>query len=174
MIYSYKDKRPKIADSAFIADYVTLIGDVEIKDRASIWFGTTIRGDLSKITVGEGSNVQENSTLHSDGTPLIIEDNVTVGHGCILHGCTIKKGALIGMGATVLDGAVIGEGSLVGAGSLVTAGKIIPPNSLVVGSPAVIKCDLTANATEHIVKNTQEYIKKGQEYKEMQRTQKAT
>jgi len=169
MIYSYKDKAPSVSDSAFIADYVTLIGDIEIKDQASIWFGTTIRADLSKVTIGEGSNVQENSILHSDGEPLIIEDHVTVGHGCILHGCTIKKGALIGMGATVLDGAVIGEGTLVGAGSLVTPGKIIPPNSLVMGSPAKVIRQLTDADTEHIARGNRDYVKKGQEYKEMQK-----
>lgn len=168
MIYPYKDKTPNVSDSAFIADYVTLIGDVEIQSHASIWFGTTIRADLSKVTIGQGSNVQENSILHSDGSPLIIEDNVTVGHGCILHGCTIKKGALIGMGATILDDAVIGEGSLIGAGSLVTPGKIIPPNSLVMGSPAKVIRELTAADTEHMVKGNRDYIKKGQEYKEMQ------
>jgi len=174
MIYSYKDKTPNISDSAFIAEYVALIGDIEIKDQASIWFGTTIRADMSTVVIGEGSNVQENSILHSDGTPLIIEDNVTVGHGCILHGCTVKKGALIGMGATVLDGAVIGEGSFVGAGSLVPPGKSIPPNSLAMGSPVKVIRELTPADKEQITKGNKDYVKKGQEYKQMQATQKAT
>ena len=169
MIYPFNGKLPKIADSTFIADYVTIIGDVTIGENCSIWFNTAIRGDLASITIGNGVNIQENSVVHQDkDVPLIIEDDVTVGHGCILHGATIRKGALIGMGAIILDGAEIGEGAIIGAGSLVTAGKTIPANSLAMGSPAKVVRELTETDSAHVIAGNNDYKKKAQIYKAMQ------
>jgi len=169
MIYPYKGKTPKIADSTFIADYVTVIGDVTIGEGCSVWFNTAVRGDLEAITIGNGSNVQENSSLHtSTGYPLTIADNVTVGHGCVLHGATICEGALIGMGSTILDGSEIGAGALVGAGSLVPPGKKIPPNVLAVGNPIKVIRELTEKDKLHIRLGNEDYQEKAVIYKAMQ------
>src|ERR1700753_3777476 len=121
----------------FIADTATVIGKVRLKSGASVWFGAVLRGDNEWIEIGEGSNVQENSTCHTDrGFPLVIGKNCTVGHNVILHGCTIADGALVGMGSIVMNGAKIGQNSIVGAGSVITEGKEFPDRSLIIGSPA--------------------------------------
>src|ERR1700746_2365170 len=121
----------------FIADTATVIAKVRLKAGASVWFGAVLRGDNEWIEIGEGSNVQDNSTCHTDmGFPLTIGTNCTVGHNVILHGCTIEDGALVGMGSIVMNGARIGRGSVVGAGSVITEGKQFPENSLILGSPA--------------------------------------
>jgi len=169
MIYPFNGKWPEIADSAFVADYVTIIGDVIVGENSSIWFNTAIRGDLAPTIIGNGVNIQENSVLHQEtDMPLIIEDDVTVGHGCILHSAIIKKGALIGMGAIILDGAEIGEGALVGAGSLVPPGKKIPANTLSMGNPAKVVRELTEADRAHIIKGNNDYKEKAQVYKAMQ------
>ncbi len=174
MIYSYNGKTPKIADSAFIADYVTITGDVAIGEESSIWFQTTIRGDVSTTVIGNRVNVQDNSVLHqSSNSSLTIEDNVTIGHQCIIHGCTIRKGALIGMGSTILDNAEIGEGAFVGAGSLVPPGKKIPPNTLVVGRPAKVVRELTEEDRKYLTNINDDYVKKGKEYKLLQSQEKS-
>ncbi|OIJ11657.1 gamma carbonic anhydrase family protein [Anaerobacillus arseniciselenatis] len=168
MIYPYKEKYPKIADSAFIADFVTVTGDVKIGEYSSIWFNTVIRGDVSPTIIGDRVNVQDNCTLHqSPQYPLIIEDDVTVGHQVLLHSCSIKKGALIGMGSIVLDGAEIGEGAFIGAGSLVPQGKKIPPNSLAFGRPAKVVRELSDADLEDMTRIRREYVEKGQYYKEI-------
>lgn len=173
MIYTYDGKTPQIDDSAFIADYVTVIGDVTIGANSSVWFNTTIRGDIAPVTIGSGVNIQENSLLHQQtGMPIIIEDNVTVGHQCIVHSAIIRKGALIGMGATLLDGAEIGKGAFVGAGSLVPPGKKIPENTLWVGRPAKFVRELTQEDKEYIVSGNLDYQKKAPIYKRMQAEQK--
>jgi carbonic anhydrase/acetyltransferase-like protein (isoleucine patch superfamily) len=121
----------------FIAETATVIGKVRLKSAASVWFGAVLRGDNEWIELGEGSNIQDNCTCHTDaGYPLTIGNNCTVGHNAILHGCTVEDGALIGMGSIVLNGARIGRGSIVGANSVVTGGKQFPENSLILGSPA--------------------------------------
>jgi carbonic anhydrase/acetyltransferase-like protein (isoleucine patch superfamily) len=121
----------------FIADTASVIGKVRLKANASVWFGAVLRGDNEWIEIGEGSNVQDNCTCHTDpGFPVVLGKNVTIGHNVILHGCTVQDGALIGMGAIVMNGAIIRRGSVVGAGSVVTAGKQFPENSLIIGSPA--------------------------------------
>jgi len=169
MIYPFNGKLPKIADSAFVADYVTIIGDVTIGENSSIWFNTAIRGDLAPTTIGNGVNIQENSVLHQEREmPLIIEDDVTVGHGCILHSAIIRKGALIGMGAIILDGAEIGEGALIGAGSLVPPGKKIPANTLAMGSPAKIIRELSSEDRAHVITGNNDYREKAKIYKAMQ------
>lgn len=166
MIYPYKDKNPKIADSAFIADYVTITGDVTIGEESSIWFNTVIRGDVSPTIIGDRTNIQDQCTLHqSPKYPLILEDDVTIGHQVILHSCTVKKDALIGMGSIILDGAEIGEGAFIGAGSLVPQGKKIPPNTLAFGRPAKVIRELTEEDREDMARIRRQYVEKGQYYK---------
>lgn len=137
MLYELGGHKPQIAQTAWVAPGTHLVGKVVLEEGASVWFGSALRGDNEEIRVGRGSNVQENCIFHTDmGFPLTIGAECTIGHGAILHGCTLEEGVLIGMGATVLNGAVIGAESLVGAGALVTEGKSFPPGSLIVGSPA--------------------------------------
>ncbi|EIT85530.1 hypothetical protein A374_09843 [Fictibacillus macauensis ZFHKF-1] len=170
MIYPFHDKHPAIAKTAFIADYVTITGDVEIGEYSSIWFNTSIRGDVSKTIIGNNVNVQDNSVLHqSPNAPLILEDGVTVGHSVILHSSIIRKNALIGMGSLILDGAEIGEGAFIGAGSLVPPGKVIPPHSLAFGRPAKVIRALTEEDVADMNRIRREYNEKGQYYKSLQK-----
>ncbi|OEH92115.1 gamma carbonic anhydrase family protein [Bacillus solimangrovi] len=169
MIYEYKGKHPQIAESAFIADYVTISGDVQIGEQSSIWFNTSIRGDVAPTIIGDRVNIQDNSVLHqSPNNSLIIEDDVTVGHMVILHSAIIRKNALIGMGTTILDQAEIGEGSFIGAGSLIPQGKKIPPNSLAFGRPAKVIRQLTEDDLKDMTRIRREYVEKGQYYKGQQ------
>jgi carbonic anhydrase/acetyltransferase-like protein (isoleucine patch superfamily) len=139
MLVPIGEKFPQIHEDTFIADTAVITGKVIIGKGSSVWFGAVIRGDYDRIEIGEGSNIQDQSVLHVvGGKPVIIGDQVTVGHGAILHGCKIGHGTIIGMGAIILDGAEIGEGVLIGAGSLIPEGKIIPANTLVIGSPGKI------------------------------------
>ena len=143
MILSYNGKTPKIGKNVFIAPTATVVGDVEIKDGANIWYGTVVRGDASYIKIGKNTNIQDNATVHTDtGGPTIIGDNVTVGHNAVIHGCTVEDKSLIGIGAIVLGKALVKTGTVVAAGSLVKRGQIVGPNQLVAGSPAVVKRDL--------------------------------
>ncbi|MBM7096348.1 gamma carbonic anhydrase family protein [Bacillus sp. H-16] len=165
-IYPYKNHTPVIDESVFLADGVVITGDVHVKKDASIWFNTVIRGDVAPTYIGEGVNIQDNSTLHqSPDNPLVLEDGVTVGHQCILHSCKVKKEALIGMGATILDRAEIGEGAFVGAGSLVPPGKKIPPGTLALGSPAKVVRELTEEDIKDMARIRREYVEKGHYYK---------
>lgn len=173
MIYPYKGIMPKISPSAFIADYVTITGDVEIGDESSIWFNSVVRGDVAPTVIGKKVNVQDNSILHqSPGNPLILEDEVTVGHQCILHSCIIRKKALIGMGSIILDKAEIGEGAFIGAGSLVPQGMKIPPNTLAFGRPAKVIRELNENDIREMVRISREYAEKAQYYKSLQKNNK--
>jgi carbonic anhydrase/acetyltransferase-like protein (isoleucine patch superfamily) len=143
-IYKLGDAAPTIHESVFVADSATIIGNVSIAEDASVWFGTTLRGDNEPITIGARTNIQEGSVLHADpGFPLTLEDNVTVGHQAMLHGCTVKAGSLVGIQAVVMNGAVIGRHCLVGAGALVTEGKVFPDNSLILGAPAKVVRELS-------------------------------
>ncbi|MDQ0176909.1 gamma carbonic anhydrase [Bacillus chungangensis] len=170
MIYPYKEKKPNIAASAFIADYATITGDVEIGDLSSVWFNTVIRGDVAPTIIGKKVNIQDNSVLHqSPNNPLIIEDNVTIGHQVILHSCKIRKGALIGMGSIILDQAEIGEGAFIGAGSLVPQNKVIPPNTLAFGRPAKVIRTLNDEDIQEMKRIYQEYVDKGQYYRSLQK-----
>lgn len=136
-LYQIGGKAPRIASDAWVAPSADLIGEVDLGELASVWFGAVIRADNTPILIGARSNIQEGAMLHSDpGAPLTIGADVTVGHHAILHGCTIGDRVLIGMGATVLNRAMIGEDCLVGAGALVTEGKVFPPGHLIVGAPA--------------------------------------
>lgn len=142
----------------WIAPGAHVIGKVTIGAGVGIWFGVTLRGDNEPITVGAGTNIQENTVGHTDpGFPLTIGENCTIGHKAMLHGCTIGDGALIGMGATVLNGAVIGEGALIGAGALVTEGKVIPPRTLAMGSPAKPVRDLDDAAVAGLLASAERY-----------------
>ena len=138
-VYALGDVKPEIADDVWIAPDASVVGRVSLGKGCGVWFGTAIRGDNEPITIGNGTNVQELTVMHTDpGFPITIGENCTIGHRAILHGCTIGDGSLIGMGAIVLNGAKIGNGCLVGAGALVTEGKEFPDNSLIVGSPAKV------------------------------------
>lgn len=144
MILTYKGVRPTIEDQVFLAELSVVIGHVTLKEQAGIWFGSVLRGDVNHIIIGKDSNIQDNSTVHvAHNYPVVVGDRVTVGHNCIIHGCTIEDNCLIGMGSTILDGAVIGKGSIVGANSLVTMNKTFPQNSLIMGSPAKVVRPLT-------------------------------
>lgn len=167
-IYPYNRKTPSIDESAFIADYTTITGDVKIGALSSVWFNTVIRGDVAPTIIGNKVNIQDNSVLHqSPNRPLIIEDEATIGHQVTLHSCIIRKKALIGMGSIILDGAEIGEGAFIGAGSLVSQGKVIPPNTLAFGLPAKVIRELTEDDIKDMERISREYVEKGQYYKSL-------
>ncbi|KHD35664.1 acetyltransferase [Clostridium acetobutylicum] len=166
MIYSYDDKKPNIHSSVFVAKSADIIGDVNIDKNSSVWFGAVIRGDSNYIRIGEGTNIQDNSVLHTNtyDNGIDIRNNVTIGHGVILHGCTINSNCIIGMGATILDNVEIGEYTIVGANSLITSGKKIPGGVLCMGSPAKVIRELTVDEKLEIDKNAQHYIEMGKKY----------
>lgn len=150
---------PTIPKTAFVAPTATLIGRVTLGEDTSIWFGAVLRADLNEIQVGNRSNLQDLVTCHhTKDLPLIVEDEVTVGHGAILHACHIKRACLIGMGSIIMDGAVIGEESLIGAGALVPPGMMVPPRSLVVGTPGRVKRSTTPEEIAWIYKSAQNYV----------------
>ena len=155
-----------IDKTVFIADGARVLGDVEIGKNSSVWFNAVIRADLSDIKIGEGSNIQDNAVIHtSKNFGVRIGDNVTVGHGAIVHGCTVKNNVMIGMGAIVLNGAVIEENCIIGAGALVTQGKVIPAGSLVFGNPAKIVRNLTDQEIRSITDNAASYVEEAEQYK---------
>ena len=167
MIYALDDILPDIHPDAWVADDANLIGRVVIGAMASVWFGATLRGDNEEICVGAGSNVQENSVLHTDiGYPLTIGANCTIGHRAMLHGCSIGDGTLIGMGATVLNGARIGRGCLIGACALITEGKDIPDGSLVMGSPGKVIRMLDATAQARLLASAAGYQANARRFRE--------
>ena len=171
-IRSYKGTQPTIAATAYIDAASVIIGDVVIGDDASVWPLVVIRGDVNYIRIGARTNIQDGSILHvmRDEYPLILGDDITVGHSVTLHGCTIESRCLIGMRATILNGVVIGEGSIVAAGTLLTERTIIPPRSLVMGSPGKVKRTLTAIDQATIDSYAQRYV----EYKEIYRKEVAS
>ncbi|MEO1398051.1 MAG: gamma carbonic anhydrase family protein [Pseudomonadota bacterium] len=158
---------PEINDNCWVAPEASLIGKVRLGEGASIWFGAVLRGDNEWIEIGEGSNVQESCTLHTDmGFPLKVGKNCTIGHNAILHGCTLGDGVLVGMGATVLNGAVIGNNCLIGAGALVTEGKQIPDNSLVIGSPGKVARELDEAAVQMLQMNALHYAQNAKRFRD--------
>jgi len=160
-LYQLGDIAPKIDPEAYVAAEATVIGNVIMKARASAWPGVVIRGDNEPITVGEGSNVQEGSVLHTDpGCPLEIADNVTIGHQAMLHGCTIGEGSLIGIQAVVLNRVVIGKNCLVGAGAVVTEGKTFPDRSLILGAPAKVVRELNDEEVANLYRNAATYAER--------------
>ncbi len=158
-IVRFDDNSPVIAETAWVAPTATLVGAVTLADRTSVYYGAVLRADVAEITIGVGSNLQDNVTVHCDsGAPTTVGAGVSVGHAAVLHGCTIDDDCLIGMNATVLSGAVIGAGSLVAAGAVVLEGMIVPPGSLVAGVPAKVRRELTADEREHIRTNAANYL----------------
>ncbi|MDA7458188.1 gamma carbonic anhydrase family protein [Planktomarina temperata] len=160
MIYKVNENKPQFPEDGdfWVAPDANVIGKIRLNTGASVWFGATLRGDNEWIDIGAGSNVQENSVLHTDiGFPLTIGRNCTIGHKAILHGCTIGDQSLIGMGAIVLNGAQIGRNCLIGAGALITEGKIIPENSLVVGAPGKVVRSLTEAEIERLLASATGY-----------------
>ncbi len=165
MIIPHRGKTPAIAPDAFIAPTAVLIGDVEIGAEASIWFGAVLRGDHGRIVIGQGSNVQDNVTLHApeDGA-TVIESDVTIGHGAVLEGCLVRRGALIGMNAVVLHAATIGEQAMVAAGSVVVEGMQVPPHTLAAGVPAKIKKELDGSSKQWVEGSAAVYRQLAREY----------
>ena len=160
MIQPYRTGRPRLEPTARVAENAVLVGDVTVEAGASVWYGAVLRGDEAPIRVGRDSNIQDSAVLHCDeGFPTTVGRGVTVGHGAILHGCTVEDGALIGMGAVLLNGCVIGAGSLVAAGALVTQGAVIPPGSLVVGSPARVKRPLRPDELAGLAQDAEKYLR---------------
>jgi len=159
MILEYKGHKPKIGKNVFIAPTATIIGDVEIKDNASIWYGTVLRGDMAPIIVGKSTNIQDNCTVHTDfDRPAIIGDYVTVGHNAVVHGCIIENYSLIGINAVVLSNASIKTGSVVAAGSVVKHGQVVGPYHLVAGIPASIKKELSEAEVGKRKKTAEHYM----------------
>jgi carbonic anhydrase/acetyltransferase-like protein (isoleucine patch superfamily) len=166
-IYALFDRVPQFGAGSWIADNATVIGSVHAGANVSIWYGAVIRGDNDPITIGDNTNVQDGSVLHTDdGVPLTIGSDVTIGHMVMLHGCTIGDGALIGINAVVLNHAVVGKHCIIGANALIPEGKVIPDRSLVVGSPGRIIRTLTDAEIEAIKANAQTYIAHAREYRE--------
>ena len=160
MIYALDGILPQLPDDGdyWVAPGANLMGRVVLASGTSIWFGATLRGDNDEIRIGVGSNVQENSVLHTDpGYPLTVGANCTIGHKALLHGCTIGDGTLVGMGAMVMNGAVVGRGCLIGAGALITEGKQIPDGSLVMGAPGRIVRQLDEAAQLRLVQSARGY-----------------
>ncbi|HXH70017.1 MAG TPA: gamma carbonic anhydrase family protein [Pyrinomonadaceae bacterium] len=159
MIKEFQGKKPKIHESVFVAENATVIGDVEIGEDSSVWFGSILRGDVNFIRVGKRTNIQDGSIIHvsSNTHPTVLEDEVTLGHRVTLHGCYIETGCLIGIGAVILDGVRVGRNSLIAAGSLVTPNTKISPRSLVMGSPARVKRELTDDEIHNQARFWQNY-----------------
>lgn len=168
MIITYQGKTPKIAPSAFVAENAVIIGDVEIGENSSVWFGCVLRCEENRIIIGKNTNIQDLTTIHTDHCcSVIIGDNVTVGHNVVLHGCEIGNNVLIGMGSIIMNGSKIGDNSLIGAGSLITQNTVIPPNTLVFGRPAKVIRELTPEEIEKIAISAKEYIELSNEYKKI-------
>ena len=157
-LYALGDKAPRIEEDTWVAPDANVIGDVVLEAGASVWFLATLRGDNERITIGAGTNVQENTVMHTDlGYPLTIGANCTIGHKVMLHGCTIGDNSLIGMGAIVLNGAKIGNNCLIGAGALITENKVIPDGSLVMGSPGKVVKTLDPSAHAMLTSSAKHY-----------------
>jgi carbonic anhydrase/acetyltransferase-like protein (isoleucine patch superfamily) len=162
MIHSFEGQVPQVKESTFIAWNAEVVGSVELAEETTVWYSASIRGDIDTITIGWGSNVQDNAALHvEEGVPLVVGRNVTIGHGAIVHGCTVGDSTLIGMGAIILNGARIGNESIVGAGALVTEGKVFPDRALIVGSPAKAIRSVTDDEVAKILQNAANYRERG-------------
>lgn len=159
MIYIFENKKPMIASNAFVAETACIIGNVTIGEKSSVWFNSVIRGDRAKISIGKGCNIQDNVVIHSDERDVEIGDGVIIGHGSVMHGCTVKNNALIGINSTVLHGAEVGEFSIVGAGALVPPEHKIPANSIVFGIP----CKQVRTTTEKDIELINDTLKNYEE-----------
>lgn len=159
------EERPTLDSQAWVAPNAMLLGDVSVGARASVWYAAVIRADQERITVGSETNIQDGAILHADpGLPLVIGDRVSVGHGAVLHGCTVGDDALVGMRATVLNGARIGTGCLIAAGSVVLEGADIPPRSLVAGVPGRVRRETTEAEAQSIQSNAENYLRLAEQH----------
>jgi gamma-carbonic anhydrase len=160
MIRSFNNIFPKVHQTAFVTDDAIVIGDVEIGEDASVWFGSIVRGDVNYIRIGARTNIQDGCVIHvsSRTHPTILEEEITVGHRVTLHGCHVERGCLIGIGSILMDGVRVGAQSLVGAGSLLTPGTQVPPRSLVLGSPARVKRELTDDELAFLDRSWRNYV----------------
>ncbi|MDK2918438.1 MAG: hypothetical protein PWQ37_1171 [Candidatus Petromonas sp.] len=169
MIIKYKEHMPKVHESCFVAETAQIIGRVVLKENVNIWFGSVLRGDGNYIEVGANTNIQDNCIVHiNSDIPTIIGENCTVGHGAIVHACTVGKNVLVGMGSIILDGAVIEDNVIIGAGTLIPPGKRIPKNSLVIGSPGKVVRELTHAEIDALEKSAKHYVENAKAYKEKQ------
>lgn len=167
MIKGHKGIEPEIDNTVFIAESADIIGDVKIGRNSSIWYQVVLRGDEQPITIGENTNIQDTSVVHTGwNIPTIVGNNVTVGHKSLIHGCKIGDNTLIGMGSIILDGAEIGEYTIIGAGSLVPPGKKIPSGVLALGSPAKVVRELTQEEKDSIMKSAVDYVEAANNHKE--------
>ena len=166
ILLPYQDKIPRVSKSAFVAPTAALIGDVTVEEGVSIWFGAVLRGDIGAIVVKKGANIQDNTVLHTktEDEPTIVGENATIGHGAILHSCTIGTGVIIGIKAVILDGAVVGDESIVAAGSVVGDKTIIPPRHLAAGIPAIVKKEISGNSLWYVQIGYKYYHKLRDEY----------
>ena len=160
MIRPYKGIWPKLGERVYVDPSAQVIGDVEIGDEASVWFGSIVRGDVNYIRIGARTNIQDGCVIHvsSRTHPTVLEEEITVGHRVTLHGCHVERGCLIGIGSILMDGVRVGAQSLVGAGSLLTPGTQIPPRSLVLGSPARVKRELTEDELAFLDRSWRNYV----------------
>ncbi|OOM42758.1 2,3,4,5-tetrahydropyridine-2,6-dicarboxylate N-acetyltransferase [Clostridium beijerinckii] len=166
MVKIYKDKKTVLDSDIYISETAVIIGDVTLKKNANIWFGAVIRGDEASITIGENTNIQENCVVHVDyGYNTVIGDGCTIGHGAIIHGCTIKNNVLVGMGSIILNGAKIGNNTIIGAGSLITQNKEFEDGVLILGNPAKVIRKLTQEEIEGIKKSYVSYLELSKDFK---------
>jgi carbonic anhydrase/acetyltransferase-like protein (isoleucine patch superfamily) len=164
-IYQLGDLTPEVNSSAYIADSASVIGRVKLEANTSVWFGVTIRGDNEQITIGENSNIQENSVLHADpGFPLTLGRGVSIGHQAMIHGCSVGDNSLIGIQAVILNNAKIGRNCLVGAGALITEGKEFPDNSLILGSPAKVARTLSEQEVARLAEISASYVQRARDF----------
>src|SRR5712692_5153560 len=164
-LYAYRGKRPQVAPDAFIAPSAVLIGDVTVRSGASVWFGTVLRGDMDRIEIGARSNVQDNSTIHTDeNEPTIVGTDVTIGHNALVHSSVIENNVLIGQASVLVGGCVVGSGSIIGAGAVVREGTKVPPHSLVVGVPGKIVREAKPEDERCTVKAAEHYVELGAWY----------
>jgi len=168
LILPFGDRTPSIDPTTWVAPTATLVGGVTLDASASVFYGAVLRADTDDITIGAGSNLQDNVVVHCDsGTPTVVGAGVSVGHSAVLHGCTIEDDCLIGMSATVLNRAVVGRGSLVAAGAVVLEGTVIPPRSLVAGVPAKVRRELTDEEVEGVRENARHYLELSAKHREL-------
>jgi carbonic anhydrase/acetyltransferase-like protein (isoleucine patch superfamily) len=166
IVRPFGEKSPSVHASAFVAPGAVVVGDVEVGERSSIWFGCVLRGDVNSIRIGARTNVQDLTTIHvtSRTHPTVVGDEVTIGHRVVLHGCTVKDRCLVGIGSVVMDGAVVGPEAVVGAGALVPPGMVVPPRTLVMGSPAKVKRDLAPEEIEALRRSAENYVEYAARY----------
>ena len=168
MILPYEGKKPRIHDSCYIAPDCVIVGDVTIESESSVWFKAIIRGDINYIRIGSFTNIQDGCIIHVTGgtSPTVIGNHVVIGHGALIHGCTIEDSCLIGMGSIVLDDAIVGSGSLIAAGSVVKPGTVVPPHSMMAGNPAVFKREVSEEEMGRFIEWARDYRGYSKEYAE--------